>query len=105
MSDSHRFQRLFLGEIEDLGRTRFDPLDLPGSNQWHGWHLRQGEECVTLRSLRVTFADMPSGEIDRVEVGLNLGVLSIKGGWKANDAERDAAWALCVELCLLYTSD
>jgi hypothetical protein len=53
---------------------------------------------VTLRSLRLTLADMPSGEIDRVEVGLNLGVLSIKGGWKPNDAERDAAWELYVEL-------
>src|SRR5665811_1685852 len=41
---------------------------------------------------------MPSGEIDRVEVGLNLGVLTIKGGWKPNDAERDAAWELYVEL-------
>jgi hypothetical protein len=53
---------------------------------------------VTLRSARLTLAGMPSGEIDSVEVGLNLGFLSIKGEWKPNDQERDAAWELYVEL-------
>ena len=53
---------------------------------------------MTLRSARLTLAGMPSGEIDSVEVGLNLGFLSIKGGWRPNDAERDAAWELYVEL-------
>jgi hypothetical protein len=41
---------------------------------------------------------MPSGGVDRVEIGLNLGLLSVKGAWKPNDQERDAAWELYVEL-------
>ena len=35
---------------------------------------------------------------DSVQVGLNLGVLSISGTWKPTDAERRAAWELYVEL-------
>jgi hypothetical protein len=35
---------------------------------------------------------------DNVQVGLNLGVLSVSGSWKPNDEERRAAWELYVEL-------
>ncbi len=35
---------------------------------------------------------------DNVQVGLNLGVLSVSGTWKPNDEERRAAWELYVEL-------
>jgi len=33
-----------------------------------------------------------------VEVGLNLGVVKLKGTWKPNDTQRRAAWELYVEL-------
>jgi hypothetical protein len=59
---------------------------------------RTTPRCVTLRPSASNLGAMPSGGIDRVEVGLNLGVLSIKGAWKPNEQERDAAWELYVEL-------
>src|SRR4051794_17866211 len=36
--------------------------------------------------------------VDSVQVGLNLGLLTLTGTWKPNDDERRAAWGLHVEL-------
>src|SRR3954464_14153058 len=41
---------------------------------------------------------MAAWGMDNVQVGLNVGVLSVSGTWKPNEDERRAAWELYVEL-------
>ncbi len=41
---------------------------------------------------------MPGWAADSVQVGLNLGVVSVSGSWRPKEVERRAAWELYVEL-------